>query len=84
MSPLNGEIDMNYVSTDHLYTQNRELSRLKFNEWVLEEAQDPSVPLYEIFTLRVGSLSDLSIEDDENVNNKSGMTPIQQLDEIYK
>lgn len=47
MSPLNGEIDINYVSTDHLYTQNRELSRLKFNEWVLEEAQDPSVPLYE-------------------------------------
>ncbi len=40
--------------------------------------------LDEFFTLRVGSLSDLSIEDDENVNNKSGMTPIQQLDEIYK
>ena len=27
---------------------------------------------------------DLSIEDDENVNDKSRMTPIQQLDEIYK
>lgn len=34
--------------------------------------------------IRVGSLSDLSIEDDENVNDKSGMTPTQQLDEIYK
>ena len=98
MSPLNGEIDMNYVSTDHLCTQNRELSRLKFNEWVLEEAQDPSVPLYEklkiisvftsnldeFFMIGVGNLFDLSIEDDENVNDKSRITPTQQLDEIYK
>lgn len=98
MSPLNGEIDMNYVSTDHLCTQNRELSRPKFNEWVLEEAQDPSVSLYEklkfisvftsnldeFFMIGVGNLFDLSIEDDENVNDKSRMTPTQQLDEIYK
>lgn len=89
---------MNDVSTNYLYTQNRELSWLKFNERVLEEAQDPSVPLYEklkfisiftsnldeFFMIRVGSLFDLSIEDDENVDNKSGMTPTQQLDEIYK
>ena len=38
------------------YTQNRELSWLKFNQRVLEEAQDPSVPLLERMKFVANSL----------------------------
>lgn len=79
------------------FMQNRELSWLRFNERVLLEAQDEVVPLYEqlkfisIFTsnldefymVRVGSLTDLSLVENESVDNKTGMTPRQQLAEIF-
>ena len=79
------------------YTQNRELSWLRFNERVLLEATDESVPLLErlkfvsiftsnldeFFMIRVGSLHDLEMVDPDSRDNKSGMTPRQQLSAIF-
>lgn len=78
-------------------TQNRELSWLKFNQRVLEEAADPRVPLLErakflsIFTsnldefymIRCGSLYDLSLVDNDKIDKKSGLKPSEQLDAIF-
>ena len=83
---------------DLSYTQNRELSWLKFNERVLLEAADPTVPLIErlrfasiftsnldeFFMVRVGSLFDLNMLAPDDVENKSGMTPAQQLDKVFE
>ena len=80
------------------YTQNRELSWLRFNQRVLEEAADEDNPLLErlkfvaifssnldeFFMVRVGSLFDLAAVSPEAVDNKTGMTPIQQLRRIYE
>jgi len=80
------------------YTQNRELSWLKFNQRVLEEAQDGSVPLLErmkfvsiftsnldeFFMIRVGSLYDMSLTDNSAIDSRSGMTPKEQLDAIFE
>ncbi|MBU3877946.1 polyphosphate kinase 1 [Faecalicatena sp. AGMB00832] len=79
------------------YTQNRELSWLRFNQRVLEEARDETVPLLErmkfvaiftsnldeFFMIRVGSLYDMASVDNKSVDLKSGMTPQEQLDAIY-
>ena len=88
----------NTAEYDLSYTQNRELSWLKFNERILAEASDPSVPLIErlrfvsiftsnldeFFMVRVGSLVDLNAMAPEDAENKSGMTPAQQLDRIFE
>ncbi len=85
------------AETKHTFMQNRELSWLTFNERVMEEALDDSVPLFErlkfisIFTsnldefymIRVGSLMDLSLMENGNIDNKTGMSPKQQLARIF-
>ena len=84
---------------DYSYTQNRELSWLRFNRRVLEEAADQTVPLLErlkfisiftsnldeFFMIRVGSLFDLAaISNNKERDNKSGMSPREQLRCVYE
>ncbi len=83
---------------DLSYTQNRELSWLSFNARVMEEAADYSVPLMErlrflsifsnnldeFFMVRVGSLYDLNAVEPNRRENKSGMTPGEQLEIVYE
>ena len=75
---------------------NRELSWLKFNERVLEEAENPENPLCERLTfasiyqsnldefymVRVGSLVDQMLLAKDIRENKTNMTPKEQLDAI--
>ena len=81
---------------DISFTQNRELSWLKFDQRVLEEAIDRDVPLLErmkffsifdtnleeFFMVRVGSLTDFKNLKKKPIDSKSGLTSDEQLDAI--
>lgn len=78
------------------FTQNREISWLKYNERVLEEALDNSVPLFErlkyieifdsnleeFFQVRIGSLIEEKKLGEEIIDEKSGLNTEEQLDAI--
>ena len=81
-----------------IYMQSRELSWLRFNERVLEEANSDLTPaleklkfiaiftsnLTEYFMVRVGRLSDYALIKGDYIDNKTKMTPEEQLKLIYK
>ena len=82
--------------TDLTIFMNRELSWLKFNERVLEEAESDQTPLLErlsfasiyqsnldeFFMVRVGSLVDQEEVSPKIRENKTNMTPAEQLQAV--
>lgn len=81
---------------DYSYTQDRELSWLKFNERVLNEAGKKSVPILErlkfleiftnnldeFFMVRVGNIHEMSLIHDGHHDIRSNLTPEEQLMKI--
>ena len=79
-----------------LYTQNREVSWLRFNERVLDEANDNSVMAFEklkfisiftsnlteFFMVRIGSLTDVSVLKKDYRDNKTEMTALEQIETV--
>ncbi|MGN0374255.1 MAG: polyphosphate kinase 1 [Butyrivibrio sp.] len=80
------------------YYDNRELSWIKFNERVLEEAADNRNPLCErlsfssiyqsnldeFFMVRMGALYDQSILMKDRRDNKTNMTAEEQIDAVFE
>ncbi len=86
------------INEGYPYTQNRELSWLAFNKRVLNQADDEklyplerlkfiaifSSNLDEFFRIRVGSLCDIEAMYPKDFDNKSGLSPKQQIELIFK
>ncbi len=86
------------TTVDTRYTQERELSWLRFDQRVLEEAEDEQVPLFErlkfvsiftsnldeFFMIRVGSIYDMTLSKQSHVDSRSGLTPAEQLQAIFQ
>lgn len=78
---------------DYSYTQDRELSWLKFNERVLNEVKNKDMPLLErlkfleiytnnldeFYMVRVGTIFDMNIFKPDKRDSRSNMTPAEQL-----
>ena len=93
-----GEKDEKKPARDFSYTQNREISWLRFDDRILDEAYDETVPVFERlkfceivesnldewFMIRVGGLSDLASLKNQPKDNKSNLTPGEQLDAIFE
>ncbi len=83
---------------DTRYTQDRELSWLRFNQRVLEEGLDARIPLMErlnfaaiftrnldeFFMVRVSRLLDLNLMKGSCRDSRTGLTPAQQLAAVLK
>ena len=81
---------------DEIYYVNRELSWLKFNQRILNEARDKNLPILErikflaitasnldeFFMVRVASLKDM-VNADYTKKDLAGLTPKEQLDQIH-
>ncbi len=92
------EEDLNMKEDVRPAFMNRELSWLRFNERVLEEAENKEVPLCErlsfasiyqtnldeFFMVRVGKLIHRNQLDPMDADSRAGMTPKEQIDMIYK
>lgn len=81
---------------DYSYTQDRELSWLKFNERVLKEEGKETVPIFErlkfleiftnnldeFFMVRVGSIHEMILIRENHHDIRSNFTPEEQLEKI--
>ena len=96
-SPANERKPKRGFKRDFSYTQNREVSWLRFDDRVLDEAFDETVPLFERikfcaifqsnmdewFMIRIGGLSDLAELKHQPADNKSDETPAEQLESVF-
>ncbi|MBE6479249.1 MAG: polyphosphate kinase 1 [Olsenella sp.] len=92
-----GAAKKHHKYSDFTYTQNREISWLAFDNRVLDEAADETVPLYERlkfcaifasnldewFMIRIGGLTELAALKRQPKDNRSNQTPAEQLESVF-